>query len=77
MTINFNKIKALCKEHEECLRKMKLIDNSLKEEKWLAVITNDEEDNFILDDDELKALREYISSKALKIQNEVESYIFY
>ena len=34
-------------------------------------------DRIDLDDDELKALREYISSKALKIQNEVESYIFY
>lgn len=70
----FNEIKVLCNEHEECLKKNRIINNANNEQIWMEV-RDAKGNNFKLEDDEIYALNRHIADKGLNIESTVQTLI--
>jgi len=72
--MNFNNLKDLCKKHDECLAKTKIIENADKEQIWLKVV-DARNNEFYLSKEEVKALTECINEKGISIEDKINEIL--
>lgn len=68
--VSFNEIKALCDEHNELLKKNKIINNANEQQIWMEV-RDAKGNSFILSDNEIQNLNEYIANEGIALELKV------
>ena len=73
--MNFNNIKDLCKEHDELLEKIKIIDDCNKKRHWIRVSTP-ESGEFSLSESDKRLLNDCYENRCKEIETTMDMLLY-